>query len=246
MRPFKVLVLEKCFAKFMGSYAALEGGLPLFAMHIITGDECLHWSLVGQTNRWECKNLEPFVRAIDGKTVRKCGLRGTGESITTDDLFTLTCKYVDEKCPLGAGSKGTDNTLTEGRGANSTGIVPGHAYSVLACLEVMGQRLIQLRNPWGRFEWSGEWSKGCDLWEKNPRVKEACNAASPECGKGTFWMPFSKFGEIFDMFDVCVKKIGMGDLKLQARSTPFQPPFLTPFYTRDSNPHFNATLPPGE
>lgn len=32
-----VMVLEKAFAKFMGSYAATEGGYPLFAMRAITG-----------------------------------------------------------------------------------------------------------------------------------------------------------------------------------------------------------------
>jgi hypothetical protein len=31
------MVLEKAFAKFMGSYAATEGGYPLFAMRAITG-----------------------------------------------------------------------------------------------------------------------------------------------------------------------------------------------------------------
>jgi len=33
-----VMVLEKAFAKFMGSYAATEGGYPLFAMRAITGN----------------------------------------------------------------------------------------------------------------------------------------------------------------------------------------------------------------
>ena len=31
------MVLEKAFAKYMGSYAATEGGYPLFAMKTITG-----------------------------------------------------------------------------------------------------------------------------------------------------------------------------------------------------------------
>jgi hypothetical protein len=31
------MVLEKAFAKFMGSYSATEGGYPLFAMRTITG-----------------------------------------------------------------------------------------------------------------------------------------------------------------------------------------------------------------
>jgi hypothetical protein len=32
-----VMLLEKAFAKYMGSYSAIEGGYPLFALHTITG-----------------------------------------------------------------------------------------------------------------------------------------------------------------------------------------------------------------
>ena len=39
------------------------------------------------------------------------------------------------------------------------GIVEGHAYSVMKAVEVAGQRLVLLRNPWGEYEWKGPWSK---------------------------------------------------------------------------------------
>lgn len=45
-----------------------------------------------------------------------------------------------------------------------TGIVQGHAYTLLNAtyLKVKNQseRVVQLRNPWGRLEFRGRWSDG--------------------------------------------------------------------------------------
>lgn len=39
-------------------------------------------------------------------------------------------------------------SLKEGRGQNTHGIVPGHAYSIVAVYESYGHKLLKLRNPW--------------------------------------------------------------------------------------------------
>lgn len=38
------------------------------------------------------------------------------------------------------------------------GIQEGHAYSVMRAVEMDGQRLLLLKNPWGKVEWTGAWS----------------------------------------------------------------------------------------
>lgn len=54
-----------------------------------------------------------------------------------------------------------------GRGERK-GIVEGHAYSIMKCVEIDGKRLCLLRNPWGQKEWTGPWSKDtyctCELF----------------------------------------------------------------------------------
>ncbi|KAI9894416.1 MAG: hypothetical protein M1814_003173 [Vezdaea aestivalis] len=44
------------------------------------------------------------------------------------------------------------------------GIVEGHAYSIMKAVEIDGERLLLLRNPWGHGEWTGPWSDGSKEW----------------------------------------------------------------------------------
>jgi hypothetical protein len=42
------------------------------------------------------------------------------------------------------------------------GIIESHAYSVMRAVEIDGERLVLLKNPWGKGEWTGAWSKSFD------------------------------------------------------------------------------------
>lgn len=49
------------------------------------------------------------------------------------------------------------------------GLVAAHSYGLLKAAEVEDafgdkHRLVMLRNPWGDFEWVGDWSDSSDLW----------------------------------------------------------------------------------
>lgn len=67
-------------------------------------------------------------------------------------VFPTLQKYFDAGCLISAGSKGKDNTLTQGRDALKETIVPGHAYSILniktPTLTTASVKLLKLRNPW--------------------------------------------------------------------------------------------------
>ena len=78
------------------------------------------------------------------------------------------CYIVQGNYILGASSSpGVDTDV------NAAGIVQGHAYSLLKVMEVDGHRLLCLRNPWGRGEWTGRWADNSKEW--TPRYKKLLN-----------------------------------------------------------------------
>lgn len=99
-----------------------------------------------------------------------------------------------------AGTPGVDK-FTEGGGPDQThGIVPGHAYSVIACKEHDGIRLMNVRNPWGEFEWGGAWSDNSSEW-----TEEMIQAFEPnfDASDGTFWISYEDFFKNFCSITIC-------------------------------------------
>ena len=97
---------------------------------------------------------------------------------------------------MGAGSpQGSDSDVSR------LGIVQGHAYSILDVFEVEGNKLVQLRNPWGdKTEWKGAWGDNSREWtERRKRIiydrMKQKNWTHNEIGKvdGIFWMSLSDF-----------------------------------------------------
>ena len=81
------------------------------------------------------------------------------EQVADGSFWRMIQEGVLKKDILTCGSQGTSD-----ENKSDLGIVEGHAYAILDAQEVEGNLLVQLRNPWGRTEWKGEWS---DLDTKN-------------------------------------------------------------------------------
>jgi len=56
-----------------------------------------------------------------------------------------------------------------------------------------------MRNPWGRGEWTGEWSDGSPLWTEELRKKHNVVAEDD----GTFCIPFDKYLTQFERTSIC-------------------------------------------
>merc|ERR1711990_774902 len=128
---------------------------------------------------------------------------------------------------LGAGSLGKDTTRTDDAATakekekKNKGIVPGHAYSILKVRDVGGFKLLCLRNPWGSFEWKGDWSDASPLWKKHPLMRSQLTdggifSKQSDKDDGIFWMSWPDFMRYFDGIDVCEVERGISDLTLNA------------------------------
>ena len=55
------------------------------------------------------------------------------------------------------------------------------------------ERLLQIRNPWGFKEWTGDWSDKSPLW--TPSTKQQVNLVDED--DGTFWISFKDYFTFF-------------------------------------------------
>ena len=55
-----------------------------------------------------------------------------------------------------------------------------------------------LRNPWGNFEWKGNWGDSSNLW--TPELKKKVDFKDVD--DGSFWMCFEDFSKYFSRVGV--------------------------------------------
>ena len=77
---------------------------------------------------------------------------------------------------------------------------------------------MNIRNPWGGFEWDGDWSDNSDKWTEE--MIKAFGAVLDE-EDGSFWMSFADFTKQFTSLDVC-RVASWNELRLRGRFIRYQ------------------------
>lgn len=179
-----VMLLEKAWAKVHGGYLNIDGGLTREALHDLTGAPAITHYTDEQTFDEHWENI------MEGYSKR----------------YIMT-----------AGSHDITGTGRDNRDPK-TGLCGNHAYSLLAAFELKksslghyrmirggqqrdpnNERVVMLRNPWGKGEWKGEWSDRDPRW--NSDLKKELRHTLKEDGK--FFMPFASFMKYFHDYQVC-------------------------------------------
>lgn len=199
-----VLLLEKAMAKFKGSYAALDGGSTLWALECLTGDLVFKFKYDENLRKWKRYDMVQQRNAKTGQI--DVMLREAKDVLTNEEAFQ-NMLYFRRRESVIAASTGSGNDTQ-----NTNGIVHGHAYTVMTVKEVESFLMVRLRNPWGTFEWTGNWSDKSPLWQQYPKVAKALQTQLHE--DGSFWMEFKDFISYFKNIDFCCRTTGWDDLRL--------------------------------
>ena len=168
-----VLLIEKAYAKIHGSYTLLKNGWAHEAMLDLTGCPTLSYE-------------------FSDDNVRKL--------IETHEFWNMMRRYDDAGYLISGNTPGQDNLTEYKRPSSGGGLVPGHAYAIIQCKEAHGNKLLNIRNPWGNFEWDGKWCDSSPLWthEMKEAVKPVLNEKD-----GTFWMSYEDFIINFTSVHIC-------------------------------------------
>lgn len=201
-----VLLLEKAFAKWFGSYCQIQGAYCMVAymMLVDCGAPCKVFTQA-------MNGRAPFNEAVyqgvncvlnDAKNRNSIGLAPTA-SLPKDHVWA-ELKAADASNHVMAAWTGKDAAATAGKGASgeeiaADGIVKGHAYSLISAKEVTADgrvwRCVQLRNPWGAnpaAEYKGELSDTWSGWGQYPELKRALLGDGGKLD-GMFWMTYDNF-----------------------------------------------------
>ena len=189
-----VLLLEKAFAKFVGSYGELSGGQTSWAWQALTGVEEQVWYFRDAAAQvWKKCVVKPDQQREMMRTDRRaCPFFPTDYARTDAEFFTRLHEWDQANYVMSACITPKPGEI---EAARNDGLVEGHAYSLIQVKEVGGLKLIQLRNPWGSQEWNGKWSDESAEWSAHPEVAQALDhSADPD---GLFWMSYTDFLTVF-------------------------------------------------
>jgi len=85
--------------------------------------------------------------------------------------------------------------------AEAQGLVRSHAYSIISAFDFENLKLVKLRNPWGKFEWKGDFSDNSEKWRQYPQLQEKVGLRSSD--DGVFFMTFDDFLKYFPYTFIC-------------------------------------------
>jgi hypothetical protein len=188
-------LIEKAFAKIGGGYINIKGGWSIYAFGMMKGSTDLY--LYRQSGAEG--DYDALIPSFSEDNLKSGVAWENGDPLGIDEMFDELVACNANQYLMCVGSNAGDDTDASGQG-----VVQGHAYSILDVREVGGFQLLQLRNPWGKGEYTGPWSDGAPEWADNPDVADELQPEDKE--DGAFWMSWEAFQTQYTSVYICKSK----------------------------------------
>ena len=79
------------------------------------------------------------------------------------------------------------------------GLPGSHAFTILGMYEIKGEKVLNLRNPWGTSHFCGDWSDYSYKWTED--LKKQLDFAHKK--NGDFFIGYKDFLEYFKVIGIC-------------------------------------------
>ena len=213
-------IVEKAYAKAYGNYRVLTGGYVCEALYDLTGSpyEVIHLHTPRENEDELFLRLLSFVEAgfLMGLT---CLINDKEQTLVGRHAYSLLDVKIIHNVVVGQQKKLTNffgNTETKKRK-----IIAIDSDDDDEEVEVITKttakdsnnesrtvRLVKVRNPWGKKEWSGAWGAKSSEWTGKIRSLLGEESYSSSTSDGAAWIEFKDFIKGFYSVDVCKVRKG--------------------------------------
>lgn len=171
-----LMILEKSWAKVHGGYLNTETGDSTEALHSLTGAPTANFKLNFEKNEEHWQQIKEslnkgYVVTVSSKNLNERILKGIypSHSYSIEEIFEI--EFV----------KGKRKILNSKESENRRNV----------------ERVVRLRDPWGKVNWGGAWGDSDARWDGGLRNEMGYG------NEGVFFLNFNDFSNLMEDYQIC-------------------------------------------
>ena len=212
-------IIEKAFAKLMGSFEAIIGGEAVDAQNYLCAGDIETRELNGEASLQDSVATEDNPASSSTQRKREKPMQQGVKQDAAEQIWLELCDRVPLPRDRSASSIAIDGGQHTGAAAffscavassktsaaASSGLNAQHQYSILGAIELVssGERIIELRDPHGKCEWNGAFCPTDTRWTSAVKREIFGSSRQSVPESGCAFMRWVDFRSFFDEIGIC-------------------------------------------